>query len=307
MLIAGESGGGKSTFAIGLIERLIERDYQVCVIDPEGDHSTYKNAIALGDAHHSPSIDEIEAVMRDAKSSLVINLLALLIEERPGFFASLMAKLIEMRARIGRPHWIALDEAHHLLPRHVDATSILPRDVHSILAVTVRPSTLSPQFVSTVSIVMAVGENARGVISETLGDNACVVGEVKDGEAALCRRGDQHADIIEVIPPTSAIQRHRRKYADGDLAPEKSFYFSGPSGKLRLRAANLTTFLELAHGIDDETWTYHLKRADYERWFEDMLGDDELARAARDATNHSPEESRQIIEQAIRERYTAAS
>lgn len=36
LLLAGTSGSGKSTLATGLLERLGERGYQLCVIDPEG-------------------------------------------------------------------------------------------------------------------------------------------------------------------------------------------------------------------------------------------------------------------------------
>lgn len=36
ILIAGPSRSGKSTLAASLIERLIENDYQVCIVDPEG-------------------------------------------------------------------------------------------------------------------------------------------------------------------------------------------------------------------------------------------------------------------------------
>ncbi|MGH9696032.1 MAG: HAD-IIB family hydrolase, partial [Bryobacteraceae bacterium] len=38
ILIAGPSGSGKSTVTAGIVERLIEQNYQVCIIDPEGDY-----------------------------------------------------------------------------------------------------------------------------------------------------------------------------------------------------------------------------------------------------------------------------
>ncbi|HKD37315.1 MAG TPA: HAD-IIB family hydrolase, partial [Pirellulales bacterium] len=38
ILVAGGSGGGKSTLATAFIERLIEAHYQVAIIDPEGDY-----------------------------------------------------------------------------------------------------------------------------------------------------------------------------------------------------------------------------------------------------------------------------
>ena len=42
VLIAGPSGSGKSTLTAGLVERLIEKGYQVCIIDPEGDYGTLR-------------------------------------------------------------------------------------------------------------------------------------------------------------------------------------------------------------------------------------------------------------------------
>jgi hypothetical protein len=56
--------------------------------------------------------------------------------------------------------------------------------------------------------------------------------------------------------------RHQRKYMQGELGPDKSFYFRGPDNRLNLRAQNLLTFLQMADGVDDETWRYHLRRGD---------------------------------------------
>lgn len=58
-----------------------------------------------------------------------------------------------------------------------------------------------------------------------------------------------------------------------------------------------------AEAIDEETWTYHLRRGDYAKWFEQAIGDDELFDAANRARNE-PNESRQHLLAAIRERYT---
>ncbi len=92
-------------------------------------------------------------------------------------------------------------------------------------------------------------------------------------EDGSCRR-------VRIAPPSTEQRRHTRKYAVGQLSPDRSFYFRGPEGKLNLRAQNLLQFLEVAAGVDDDTWTYHFRRADYSRWFRDVIKDSDLAAAA---------------------------
>jgi hypothetical protein len=113
---------------------------------------------------------------------------------------------------------------------------------------------------------------------------------------------------IRVQPARSERQRHRRKYAEGDIH-EKSFFFRGPKGKLNLRAQNLATFLQLAEGIDDETWNYHLQNHDYSRWIKEAIKDEELAdRVAQiESQKLSPKESRERVRAAISEKYTQAA
>jgi hypothetical protein len=36
-------------------------------------------------------------------------------------------------------------------------------------------------------------------------------------------------------------------------------------------------FLQMAEGLDDETWKYHLRRGDYEAWLRETIKDPELA------------------------------
>ncbi|MFD2357480.1 hypothetical protein ACFSTC_61730 [Nonomuraea ferruginea] len=65
------------------------------------------------------------------------------------------------------------------------------------------------------------------------------------------------------------------------MSKGKSFYFTGPEDRLNLRARNLHNFVELAEGVDDETWAFHLRRGDYSTWIGEKLGDAELARRGR--------------------------
>jgi Mrp family chromosome partitioning ATPase len=47
VLIAGPSGGGKSTVTTALLEGLCDANYQFCVLDPEGDYHEFTDAIAI--------------------------------------------------------------------------------------------------------------------------------------------------------------------------------------------------------------------------------------------------------------------
>jgi hypothetical protein len=102
-------------------------------------------------------------------------------------------------------------------------------------------------------------------------------------------------------------QRHKRTYAHGDLGEERSFYFRGPEDKLNLRANNLAMFVQLAEGLDDDTWLHHLRRGEYSRWMREKIKDDELAGeiVQYERQNLSPHESRECIKRAIERRYTA--
>ena len=115
LLVTGTSGSGKSTFVAGLLETLIERRYQICLIDPEGDYEGFPNTITIGDEKRPPSGDRVMQILHPPASSVVVNLIGIPVAERPAFFAGLLPRLQEMRQRTGRPHWIVADEAHHMV------------------------------------------------------------------------------------------------------------------------------------------------------------------------------------------------
>ena len=113
-----------------------------------------------------------------------------------------------------------------------------------------------------------------------------------------------------VYTPHFERRRHVRKYAAGELGPDKSFFFRGPDAKLNLRAQNLQMFLQVADGVDDETWLYHLRRGDYARWFREAIKDDGLADEAaglETGEGVDPAVSRSRVRAAIESRYTAAA
>ena len=112
---------------------------------------------------------------------------------------------------------------------------------------------------------------------------------------------------LRIAPPRGERRRHLRKYAEGSLGQDKSFYFRGPAGKLNLRAQNLVLFNQIAEGVDDETWLYHLHQGDYSRWFREAIKDDALADGVARIEQQPADAAatRAAIKAAIEERYTA--
>jgi len=117
LLLTGTSGGGKTTLTTGLLERLAENDFQFVVLDPEGDYEELDNAISVGSPDLAPSREDVLQVLRKTSASVVVNLLGVVPEDRPGYLTGLLPELLALRERTGRPHFVVVDEAHHML-RH---------------------------------------------------------------------------------------------------------------------------------------------------------------------------------------------
>jgi hypothetical protein len=129
------------------------------------------------------------------------------------------------------------------------------------------------------------------------------------GEVLFWRRSaGGRAQIITSHAPAEKAERHIRKYAEGALGEDKSFYFRGPSNALNLRAQNLTIFMQMADGVDDETWLHHLQAHDYSRWIREAIKDDELADALEQIEGQperDPKATRRSVREAIERKYTA--
>lgn len=315
VLIAGTSGGGKSTMASAIIERVAEGGYQYTILDPEGDFSDLEGAIAVGDAESEPNLATVSDVITSGQNS-VISLVAIKVDDRAVQARQLLSRIAELRARFGRPHWLIIDEAHHFFPAAAKSSSDSLEPCLGVLYTTTEPQLVATEALRCVDVVIAMGEEPRATIDaarKQLGIEGSIGGasvpkKLRRGEALVWRRSDPETLAhIETIAGKSERRRHARKYAKGELAEEKSFYFTGPKRKLNLRAQNLFTFVQMAEGVDDETWTYHLKRHDYSGWVREMIGDDDLAaefRATESERKLSPSEGRKRIAEAVRERYT---
>jgi hydroxymethylpyrimidine pyrophosphatase-like HAD family hydrolase len=314
VLVAGTSGSGKSTFTTAFLEGLADVDYQFVIIDPEGDYAPLDGLVVLGTPERAPLLDEVLDVIDAAGRNAAVNLVGLPLGERPAFFDRLLPRLLDLRVRTGRPHWIAIDEAHHLMPKAWAASDeTVPPRPSGLFLITVHPGSVAPAILRSVDLVLALGEAPEKTIAEF----CAKVGQpapppsptrLESGQALLWRVGRPGKPIeLTGKAPHAERRRHLRKYAEGRLDEERSFFFRGPEKKLNLRAYNLMMFLQIGQGVDDGTWLHHLRAGDYSRWLRERIKDPGLAEEVelleRDSRLDAAT-SRAAVRAAIEKRYT---
>lgn len=314
VMVAGTSGGGKSTLTTGLLERFIENGYQVCIVDPEGDYEHFEQSVALGTSDNPPAVVEALAVLNDPRESVTLNLLALGVGERPAYIGELFPQLLRLRSTMGRPHWLVIDEAHHVFP--VDWSpmgDVVPEELHGLVLITVHPDRVAVPVLQTIDTLIAIGSDPDDTLrsfSDRIGRPAPdrTADGLEAGDGLLWRIDSGSAPTwFRSEPPRRQLRRHLRKYAEGKLGEDRSFYFRGPDDRLNLRAANLSSFVEIGSGLDGDTWLFHLRNGDYSRWMSTAIKDEELAAEVSQvekAPDISADESLTRIRQAIDKRYT---
>src|SRR5438093_5151628 len=191
ILIAGTSGGGKSTFAMAFLERLEEQGYQYLIVDPEGDYSGFPGAVVLGDDQRAPSVQEVLDVLSKPEEDAAVNLTGIGLTERPAFFQTLLPRIQEMRAKTGRPHWIIIDESHHVLPLWWEAAGLtVSARFYGVMLITLEPDRVAPAILSTVDGVIAIGKDPAATLKifcETVRQTPPALGPMalNPGEAAF--------------------------------------------------------------------------------------------------------------------------
>ena len=313
-LIVGTSGGGKSTLTTGLIERINAKDYSFCVIDPEGDYDVLENAAVLGSPDRAPSVDECMQLLAKPDQNAVINLVGLEFSDRPAFFMTLFARIRDLRAKTGRPHWLIVDEVHHVLPADWKPAELnLPQRLDGVVMISVSPSAVSEIALQLVETAIVIGEKPAEMLREFAAANdqpapASPLAKIPKGEALIWNKASTQAPRhFRIEPNKTDRRRHVRKYAEGELPEERSFFFRGPEKKLNLRAPNLITFTQLADGVDADTWLFHWKRGDVSSWLHRCVKDEELTDQVRDLEKRLPDDagaSRKQVRELIEKKYT---
>ena len=187
-----------------------------------------------------------------------------------------------------------------------------PQTLINTVLVTVHPGRLSKATLSVMDAVIAVGPSPYDTLHDfARRSGAALSGStlvLTGGETAVAwfPRSSQAPTPMRVVRARADRLRHLRKYAEGNMRYH-SFYFRGPSGRQNLKAQNLAVFSQIAEGIDDETWMYHLRRGDYSRWIRECVKDSRLADQTSTVEQRNDVdsiESRRLVRGFIEERYT---
>ena len=315
LLIVGPSASGKSTLTGLLVERLLESGRSVLLIDPEGDYQSFaelERVVVLGGSSERvlPTPDELRQLLHQPRTSLVLNLSAMSRSEKVAYATKALGAAAAARSAAGLPHWLILDEAHHIVPADGSpVVELLRAGAESLCLSTLAVSDLAPEARALPNMVAATELRAFASAVEAAGGAVPAPGgaPLARGEAAIAWLGaPARALRFRVARRRVQLRRHVRKYTEGELPPDRSFYFRGPAGALNLRAANLLRFVELAEGVDEPTWAWHLAQHDYSTWARHQIKDDDLAGAlaAVETADLPPAESRRRALDEIRARYT---
>src|SRR5438093_3990768 len=240
MLIVGPSASGKSTLTGLLVERLIESGRSVLLVDPEGDYQSFaelERVVVLGGSSERvlPTPDELRQLLHQPRTSLVLNLSAMTRAEKVAYATKALGAVALVRSTTGLPHWLILDEAHHIAPADGSPVAELLRgSTESLCLSTLDVSDLAPELHTLPNVVAATELEAFAAATPaaTGGRAPALAGTpLAEGEAAIAWLGPEaRAQRFRVAKRRVQHRRHVRKYTEGELPPDRSFYFRGPAG-----------------------------------------------------------------------------
>jgi hydroxymethylpyrimidine pyrophosphatase-like HAD family hydrolase len=318
LLVVGPSATGKTTLTVTLVEQLVAAGRTACLIDPEGDYHSLtemQRVLVMGGKgeHALPTPDELAQLLGRPGDSLVLDLSALARPDKVTYATKVLATANAVRGARGLPHWLVIDEAHHIFPADgSQAMELLPAGAESFCLITLGVDDLPRGIVERVNVIASTDlDSFRTTTQKAFGRYVHGLRlptgvPLERGEAALAwRDAARQAVRVRVSERRIEHRRHVRKYTEGELPPDRSFFFRGPAQALNLRAANLARFVELANGVDEATWAHHLAAGDYSRWLREMIKDPELADEIQtiERAAQPPAESRRVALDAIRRRY----
>jgi len=285
--IFGDSGAGKSWVSGLLAEGMHHADYQILLIDPEGDfrgmQSMSQFVAFKGSLSTMPSPSVVATVLESVGVSVVLDLCEYPDSQRGQYVASLLRLLRPLRERKFRPHWILLEETQYFLSPSSNDYQTIMEALEPMLPgggwafVSYAPAQLGDPVFSALNHClltrMSDADSSR-VLHQQFQLPADIPVDIPRKHVWVCGDG-----LVRLLQNTRRIPhiRHLFKYLDNPLPRQKHFDFRDEHGYLGLHAASLFEFLQLLPDLSIESLSYHQSRNDFAAWAEGALGDAELA------------------------------
>lgn len=292
--VFGDSGTGKSWMVGLLAEGMHHEDYQVLLIDPEGDFGVLRAlprfVVIEGDRSSLPAPSAVVSLLDAASVSVVLDLSRYPLYLRAGYVADLLRTLRPLRHRKYRPHWIVIEEAQQFLLPDGDVTAaVIPWLKDGGWAfVSYRPDRVDAMVLQSLQqllLTRLTEPEALRALQTHCKD--CSVDDAKSavlppGNAMLCG-----GTVVQLRPAMRRVPhvRHLYKYLDSPLPPGKRFWFRDERGGIGAEAASLFELLQLIPTLPIQSLEYHDRRQDFSRWSEQTLGDVALAARLRKLSN----------------------
>jgi hydroxymethylpyrimidine pyrophosphatase-like HAD family hydrolase len=291
VLVAGDAKSGKSWIAGLLCEQLILHGYCVCVIDPEGDYSSLEGlpgVTVLGREEAPPTPRELLRALRYPDRSIVLDLSRLPHDEKMQYVRATLGALNVARRRTGLPHRILIDEAHYYL-HDDDAPTLLDFEHNGYTVVTYCASQLPQALLANTEVMIVTCESNPAEIEALRvrcagcqavnADRWRLLGHLRVGQAValpMTEEADGELRVFSIAPRLTPHVRHREKYVDVPVSPQRAFLFTA-NGSPGRRIHTLRQFVfELEHSPLTLLSAY-IVRGDFSRWIGDVFGDRALA------------------------------
>jgi hydroxymethylpyrimidine pyrophosphatase-like HAD family hydrolase len=298
ILIAGGSGYSKSWLASRLADGLIAGGYQLLGLDPVGDLralARHATCLYLG-REEILSMGLIVQLMAETDLSLVLDLSHVPTrEEQVLYTTGLLRRVLEVHRRLGKPHWLVIDEAQDLLGG-MDNPARLPLlqdpTAPGMCLVAWQPSRLDKAVLDLVDGFLLTRHRLsrevecladllaqRGLDVDELGEHLSKLGE---GQALMWDLIPSAGDSLMPLrfsagPRTFPKMRRLHLYLEDKVAPAKRFYFHDEMG-YTAPAGNLGELIDRMHTLTPAVITFHFQRNDFSQWIRDVLHDETLAR-----------------------------
>ena len=290
MIVTGGSGDGKSYLAGLIAEQLIDLDYSVLVIDPEGDHvglDALRSAVVLGDDGPPPEPAIVVSLLKRSDACVVVDLSTLDPERRDSYLTDLPATVEASRRSLGRPHWVIIDEAHNSITATEAARGAIDPAASGYCLVTWQPDQLPPALLAGTDIIVAltttepdptIVELIAAIANRPRRDIADLLTGPTGNVLVATRDTTVPPRLAHIRPRHTEHLRHEHKYDLDGTPPHRAFWFRDehdrPTGIVAHNLHELEA--ELAH-CDRTILRHHAPLGDFSRWINDVFHERQLA------------------------------